>query len=126
MLIAHTALELEERKYPSNKDVSINNVLALLNNALPEYGKNDFAINIDILDKRAKYQMSQQKLMEADKQRIDLGLPSTMTLENIIEKQNEFLGLEPAFTFNKSLEDKFRKLESDIRYGRIPHHPRAK
>jgi len=72
------AIDLDEKDLPLQHETSLEQCFSDFLDYAKEDGKNEFELNIDILNKRAKYKRLNAKMLEVDRKRKTLGFPSIM------------------------------------------------
>ena len=72
------ALRQEVKGIALGQETTLVESLAVLGRAFEQQGKNDFELNIDIMDKRGKYHKATEKMIETQKQRQELGFPCNL------------------------------------------------
>ena len=79
------AIEQEERGMPLGHDTTMKEALDSLGHYFEQNGKNDFALEIDTLNKRAKYHKAKAKMIEVKRRRQELGFPCNLP-EDLVEE----------------------------------------
>jgi hypothetical protein len=85
-LIAHF---LNEGDFDLNYEMDLEEAVQLFLRLAKRYEKNDFAFNVDVLDKRTKYIKGDNKVIEKHYEREQLGLPSNLPVYEIYRKRKE-------------------------------------
>ncbi|MEW6521590.1 MAG: hypothetical protein AB1461_19500 [Thermodesulfobacteriota bacterium] len=80
------AIDQDTKYLPLQHEISLEQYLPDFLDYAKQVGKNEFELNIDIFNKRAKYQRTREKMAEVHRKRESLGFPSNLPVEDFIGK----------------------------------------
>ncbi|MBU4261886.1 MAG: hypothetical protein KKC76_08430 [Proteobacteria bacterium] len=86
-LSSMAAIEIVGKDMPLVSEISLTQCLSAFSAYAKEVGKNEFELNIDILNKIAKYIRATEKMVAVRKKRTSLGLPCNLPIEDFPGKK---------------------------------------